>query len=239
MNKRLLFGILIWMFLLPAQAYAWTWTPLQLSVWEPVQMFPEKFNVYGMRLNLAYGSNRNLTGLDVGGVNLVTETQQGAQLGLVNLSEDSRGGCLGLLNYTSNLSGIQAGFLNTAQKSCNGIQVVGLMNLADQVRGAQVHCGVLGNGAVRVDGAQFVLLAGYNLTDDVNGLQMAMFGFNYANESVRGVQFAMLYNYAKKINGLQFGLVNACETLSGVQIGLVNVIWEEKFSILPLINFRF
>jgi hypothetical protein len=37
-----------------------------------------------------------------------------------------------------------------------------------------------------VAGAQLVLLEGYNLTDRAAGLQMAVFGFNYANESVYG-----------------------------------------------------
>ena len=108
------------------------------------------------------------------------------------------------------------------------MQAGALMNLSDYVKGLQVHFGILGNGAVKVDGAQMVLLAGYNLTNNLNGLQMAMFGFNYTTENVHGVQFAMLYNYAKKLNGLQFGLVNTCESLSGVQIGLVNIIWQEK-----------
>ncbi len=237
---RLLLVFLILMILLPSQALSWTWTPLQLSVWEPFQMFPENFNVYGIRMNLAYGSNQNLTGLDIGGINVVAQSQKGGQLGLINLSEDSWGGCAGLMNYSDNLHGLQFGLLNTAKNYSAGVQLAGLMNLADHVKGIQVHICVLGNGAVSVDGAQLVLLAGYNLTDDLNGLQMTMFGFNYANESVSGVQFAMLYNYAKNLNGLQFGLVNACESLSGVQIGLVNVIRkQEKMTIMPLINFKF
>ncbi len=190
-------------------------------------------------MNLAYGSNQNLTGLDVGGINVVARNQMGAQLGLINLSDDSAGLCAGVMNYTTRLGGGQFGLLNTAQNAMTGIQVTGIMNLSDHVKGAQVHCGILGNGAVTVSGAQFMLLAGYNLTDDINGLQLAMFGFNCANESVNGVQFAMLYNYAKNLNGLQISLVNACETLSGVQIGLVNIIWQEKMSIMPLLNFRF
>lgn len=239
MRKKILFIFLLALFLLPSSAVAWTWTPFQLSVWDPIQLFPERYDVYGIRINLAFGSNQNVTGLDVGGVNVVARNQFGAQLGLINLSENSAGLCAGVMNYTTRLGGGQLGLLNTAQDSMTGIQAAGLMNLSDHVKGVQVHCGILGNGAVTVAGAQFVLLAGYNLTDNVNGLQLAMFGFNYANESVNGVQFAMLYNYAKNVNGLQLSLVNACETLSGVQIGLVNIIWQEKMSMMPLLNFRF
>jgi len=240
MNKKLLFVFWILMILLPSHAYSWSWTPIQLSVWEPVQLFPERFNVYGFRLNFAYGNNQNLTGFDVGAINVIAEEQGGGQLGQVNLSESSLGGCVGLMNYTNKLRGCQLGLLNTAQNSLSGIQVGGLMNLSDHVQGAQLHFGILGNGAVSVDGAQLVSLVGYNLADDVNGMQMAMFGFNYANGIVEGLQFAMLYNYSKNMKGVQFGLFNACENLSGVQIGLVNVIRKaENLSIMPLLNFRF
>ncbi len=239
MKKMWLFIFFVLMILLPSVAFSWIWTPLQLSFWDPIQLFPENFNIYGIRMNLPYGSNQNVTGIDIGGMNVTIQGQTGGQLGLMNLSEDSWGGCGGVMNYTNNLHGVQFGLLNTAQKFSTGVQVAGLMNLSDHVKGVQLHCVVFGNGAVQVDGAQLVLLAGYNLTDDLNGLQMAMFGFNYANESVQGVQFAMLYNYAKNLNGLQFGLVNACETLSGVQIGLVNIIWQEKMSFMPLLNFKF
>jgi hypothetical protein len=237
MKKSVLFVLLALMVLLPSQAFSWTWTPLQVSIWEPVQLFPEKFDVYGMRLNLGYGSNQNLTGLDVGAVNVITDKQRGGQLGLINLSEYSLGVCAGGMNYTTNLRGGQVGLLNTAQDSLAGLQVAGFMNLSDHVKGMQMVV-LFGNGAVQVDGAQ-VVPVGYNLTDYVNGVQASGFGFNHANESVYGMQFAMFYNYAKNLNGLQLGLVNACESLSGVQIGLVNIIWQEKMSIMPLVHFNF
>ncbi len=239
MKKRLLLYALFLMILLPAQAYSWSWTPLQFSVWEPVQLFPENYNVYGIRLNLVYGRNQNVTGLDMGGMNTVIQSQKGGQIGLINLSEECRGASAGVMNYTGSLSGGQLGLMNTAQNSVSGLQVAGLMNLSDRVKGLQVHCGILGNGAASVDGGQFVLLAGYNLADKLSGLQLAMFGFNYSAESARGAQVAMLYNYAKNMSGFQLGLVNVCETLSGVQIGLVNIIWQEKIFFLPLVNFSF
>jgi hypothetical protein len=234
--------VLIFVFmgaLLPALAAAWTWTPLQLSLWEPVQLFPEDFDVYGIRLNLAYGSNKSVAGLDAGLVNVAALGQNGVALGLVNISDHSSGINAGGMNYTTRLAGGQFGLLNTAQDAVSGCQIGGLMNLSDQVRGMQAHCGILGNGAVDVAGTQLVLLAGYNLTDRITGLQMAMFGFNYANASVHGVQFAMLYNYTKHLAGLQLGLVNACDTLAGVQIGLINILRQERMTIMPLLNFRF
>jgi len=239
MNKKLLFVVCILMILLPSLAYSWSWTPLQLSLWEPVQLFPERFNVYGMRLNLGYGSNQNVTGLDAGIVNVVSDKQRGGQLGLLNMSENSLGVSAGGMNYSARLRGAQVGLLNTAQDSTSGLQVGGLMNLSDSVKGGQLHIGILGNGAVQVDGAQIVCLFGWNLSDYVNGLQASVFGFNFANEIVNGVQVALLYNYAQKMNGLQVGVINTCNHLSGVQIGVVNVINTEDMSIFPIMNFRF
>ncbi|HQO41156.1 MAG TPA: hypothetical protein PK986_11850, partial [Spirochaetota bacterium] len=45
------------------------WTPLQLALFNPVQIFDEKCNVYGLRLNLIYGVNSDLYGIDIGMVN--------------------------------------------------------------------------------------------------------------------------------------------------------------------------
>jgi hypothetical protein len=238
MNKKLLFVFWVLMILLPSQAYSWTWTPLQLSVWTPIQLFPENFDVYGIRMNLVYGNNQNMTGVDVGPLNVIAENQSGGQLGLMNLSGNFLGVCAGGMNFTNNFQGGQFGLLNTAQDSLTGLQFAGLMNLSDHVKGVQLHIGILGNGAVLVDGAQLVAF-GCNLTDSINGVQTAVIGFNLANGDVNGVQAAMLYNYAKNVNGLQLGVINICDNLSGIQIGLVNIIWQEKMSVLPLINFRF
>lgn len=57
------------MVLTSAPAFAWTWTPIQAAVWDPIQLFPERFDVYGLRCNLVYGSNQEVTGLDAGLIN--------------------------------------------------------------------------------------------------------------------------------------------------------------------------
>jgi len=154
MKKSVLFVFLVLMVLLPSQAFSWTWTPLQVSIWEPVQLFSEKFDVYGIRMNLVYGNNQNLTGLDVGALNVISDKHRGGQLGLINLSEHSLGASAGGMNYTTSLYGGQIGLVNTAQKSLSGLQAGGLMNLSDHVKGIQLHAGILGNGAVDVDCAQ-------------------------------------------------------------------------------------
>ncbi len=42
------------------------WTPFQLSIWNPVQLFDENRDVYGLRANLFYGKNRDVYGIDLG-----------------------------------------------------------------------------------------------------------------------------------------------------------------------------
>ena len=46
---------------------------IQLALFNPVQIFPEENSITGVRLNLLYGSNASVTGLDVGVVNRTTE----------------------------------------------------------------------------------------------------------------------------------------------------------------------
>ena len=41
-------------------------TPLQVSIWDPIQLVPDDWDVWGFRLNLPFGQNRNLYGADVG-----------------------------------------------------------------------------------------------------------------------------------------------------------------------------
>ena len=39
------------------------WTPLQLSIWTPVQLFGEKRDIYGLRTSIFNGKNRDIYGL--------------------------------------------------------------------------------------------------------------------------------------------------------------------------------
>jgi hypothetical protein len=75
------------------------WAPFQLSLFNPVQIFNEKSNIYGLRLNVLYGVNRDVIGLDLGLVNKA-EDVYGAQLGIIrNLVKGDMGGCqLGIAN---------------------------------------------------------------------------------------------------------------------------------------------
>ena len=56
--------------------------PIQLALLTPVQLFPETDTVCGVRLNLLYGRNVSVTGLDIG---LINHTTQGISTGSLDL----------------------------------------------------------------------------------------------------------------------------------------------------------
>jgi len=121
--------------------------PIQLALVTPIQIFPETDPIGGIRLNLLYGRNVSVTGLDMGLVNhTTTGSTMGFQSGLVGIVDSDfmgwqdcvvnvvQGRCEGLqwgvVNYTNDMSGLQLGFVNYARKM-KGIQI-GLVNIIRQ-----------------------------------------------------------------------------------------------------------
>lgn len=165
-------------------------TPFQLSVVNPVQLFPEETRVEGIRINLLYGVNKEVNGIDLGPVNRTTGTTKGVQLGAFPF---------GGVNMTENLEGLQfGGFwggVNLAGGEVTGVQVSGLIggiNKAGKLRGVQISG----------------LLIGVNLANDTKGLQLATL-YNQA-ETMHGLQLGLV-NVCKRMNGVQIGLVNVIE----------------------------
>jgi hypothetical protein len=56
----------------------------------------------------------------------------------------------------------------------------------------------------------------------IHGVQVAGLA-NVATAEV-GSQFSGIFNYGKKVNGIQFGLINVSDTLNGVPIGLLSIV---------------
>lgn len=121
--------------------------PIQLALVTPIQIFPEHYSITGIRLNLLYGRNVSVTGLDVGLVNHTTTGKfKGLQYGLVGLSDSDFAGwqdCFvnitnkkfegfqyGFVNYADYMSGFQLGLVNYAKKA-KGLQI-GLVNIIRQ-----------------------------------------------------------------------------------------------------------
>jgi len=115
--------------------------PFQLSLVAPIQLIPEESSIGGIRLNLIYGRNASLTGLDVGMVNHLTQgVSQGVQFGFLGLVDgDFTGWQDNAINVTKgNFEGLQLGVYNYA-KNMNGIQF-GFINYAVNMKGLQIGC---------------------------------------------------------------------------------------------------
>ncbi|NLG13506.1 MAG: hypothetical protein GX561_04790 [Lentisphaerae bacterium] len=132
---------------------AYDTTPLQIAIWPPsLQVVPPEIDVSGLKLNLPYGGNETIVGVDLGiastsnntsalQINLVNcahERFSGFQVGLLNLSGESRGLQIGvLMNSTDEVgSGLQIGIINSTTEM-NGVQI-GLINYTHFMIGFQV-----------------------------------------------------------------------------------------------------
>ena len=113
--------------------------PIQLALFSPVQIFPEDTAISGIRINLLYGKNTSITGLDWGLVNHTTSGQSlGVQFGLVGLADgDFKGLQDNFVNVThGDFEGLQWGFVNYANYA-NGLQL-GFINYANSMKGLQI-----------------------------------------------------------------------------------------------------
>lgn len=237
----------------PAVSRADGCSPFQLSLVTPIQLVPKDGSICGARLNLLYGSNREVWGLDAGVVNKA-ENLKGIELGLLvnlikSIEETPSWGiqAAGLVNRDIKVpfSGIQvAGIANVNRDvTFTGIQtaILGNQNMDSEVTGMQVSLfnhskkfnGIqvgLGNGVTVMEGAvALVVIPIYLLAAIVSGKS----GGNpplYAEREahidtvVKGVQFGVFTNITEELDGLQFGLFNyAGKTMNGIQIGATNM----------------
>ena len=76
--------------------------PVQLALWHPVQLFDSDTSIRGFRLDLLYGVNQDVLGLDLGLVNRTLGDQTGLQLGLANITH---GSFVGLRSGAVNMAG--------------------------------------------------------------------------------------------------------------------------------------
>jgi len=146
-KNRSLFGVAILTFIFIAQPLLAQQKPIQLSLFSPIQLVPEKNAISGIRLSLLYGKNTYVTGLDWGLVSHATSgTSQGAQFGLVGLVDadftgwqntavnitkgNFEGFQCGIANYAGHASGFKLGIVNYAM-SMKGLQI-GFVNIIKQ-----------------------------------------------------------------------------------------------------------
>lgn len=86
--KKLLMALLLVVCAPALRVLAEGTTPLQLSIWSPVQVFPSDWDVIGLRCGGIYSRNRQVYGVDVGLFNSADAASGGLQLGLGNLVTD-------------------------------------------------------------------------------------------------------------------------------------------------------
>ncbi len=113
--------------------------PINVALFNPIQIFPENNSIAGIRINIIYGKNISMSGLDWGLANHVgTGGFTGVQWGLINIDD---GNVTGWQNGAINLSnrdvkGFQWGWFNTG-KHVSGFQL-GLVNMAESLYGLQI-----------------------------------------------------------------------------------------------------
>ena len=112
---------------------------VNLSLFNPIQIYSEDTSVKYFRFSLIYGKNATLTGLDMGLVNHLTAGESKAlQLGFANYVEaDFKGLQSGAVNYTKGtFTGWQWGFVNYSGHT-KGF-MLGFINYTESMYGLQI-----------------------------------------------------------------------------------------------------
>ena len=154
----------------------------QASLWAPdLQLVPATESISGVRLEL-YGENKNMTGFEIGVVNITTGDFVGVT-GLLptlynRVDGTTKGVQFGIVNATKGeVVGWQHGLVNLPSAKVTGLQM-GILNWHEAAR-------------VDVSGVQFGLI---NTSKRVIGLQIG------------------LVNYAQSLKGVQIGLWNEVDS---------------------------
>ncbi|HNY66558.1 MAG TPA: hypothetical protein PKM41_14070 [Deltaproteobacteria bacterium] len=174
--------------------------PFQVTVIHPWQLFPEDASVQGLRINVLYGINESVEGIDYGLVNKVTRHARGVQLGAFLLCG---------VNMTGDVEGLQVGGL------LGGANIAG-----GDVTGVQLSGEIVGfNKAEGMDGLQASGFFGMNMAEDLRGVQIALI-YNQAF-TAQGLQVGAV-NVCDQMTGVQIGLINIIKDSSVPFLPFVN-----------------
>ncbi len=157
----------------------------QAALWAPdMQLVPASESVSGIRLDI-YGENKNVTGLELGLVNITTGDFTGVT-GLIFIPS--------IFNRVDGTTtGLQFGLVNVTKGEVTGWQA-GAINVFD----------------AKVTGLQTAIVnwGGEGIKADFTGLQI---GLVNAAKNVTGLQLGLV-NYAQTLKGLQIGLWNQVDS---------------------------
>ena len=163
-------------------------------------------------LNVLGGYTGGVNGVEVGGLfNINKRNVKYAQVaGLLNINGES-------------MFGAQvAGLNNTVLGGVNGVHAAGISNIVrGQLNGVQV-AGIYNHVSNTVKGIQVAGISNF-AKEKVNGMQISGIG-NIAYRQMNGIQVGGIFNYAKRLRGVQIGLINISDTSEGYSIGLLNII---------------
>ncbi|TFH17015.1 MAG: hypothetical protein E4H02_04010 [Lentisphaerales bacterium] len=191
---------------LPMNVPAETGRPFQIGIVSPVELVEPAESINGLRLNLLYGVNQNVTGWDFGICNHTVNNHNGLQLGGVNIvGNELVGFNMGLLNFAGGrVEGSSVGLVNWAVGDLAGTQDAILLNVARSKVTYQFALGV--SWGETVEGGQFGI-------------------FNRAT-SMTGMQVGLL-NVTRSLNGLQIGVLNCAFEKEGRWkiLPFVNACW--------------
>ena len=173
MFKKITITLVALMMMASASAAEDKEVPFLFSIIAPMAIPMDADNVNGLRLNLIYGSNKNVAGVDFGLIQQITGKGDGTQIGALNIAES--------------MDGPQFGIIGNTAKDIYGPQIAVGGNNADKITGAQLS--ILFNYAAELGELQFGII---NRTLKLGGVQVGL--FNFADKS-GGTQVGLL-NFA-------------------------------------------
>ncbi len=177
------------------------YAPFQLSIFSPIVFPPAEDNIEGFRLNLIYGKNEYVSGIDIGVIQHTTQNSEGFQLGIFNWGKTMNGLQLSMVgNKTEKNNGVQISTGFNLSTESNGLQIAPMLNFAKTINGQQITFGA-------------------NCAGEINGPQISIL-LNKAY-TVIGPQLGIL-NISKKEVRTQIGIINIANSVNNNQIGLFN-----------------
>ena len=133
--------------------------PVQLAIWNPLQVFDSQRSILGLRYSLIYGVNQDVSGLDIstgmtstkgdfagvqiGAFNIIDGIATGLQFGVFGSDTrkgEIRGVQVGLLagSFSGDVTGLQLSLGGNSGAETQGAQLGGFFNAADKAAGIKV-----------------------------------------------------------------------------------------------------
>lgn len=202
------------------------WTPVAIGLASPVQIpwGRATWDVFGIDINALYSDAPKMYGLGIGGLAMACrDKMKGIQIS-------------GLCNWnTVDSYGMRVSVgANVAFGTTYGVDI-GAFGYRPAMWGWDTE--FLGSYQEEIHGLQIGGLC--NASSKLSYGGAIAVGGNWA-KTAYGLQLGALFNFTDELHGFQIGLVNfARECPWGLQLGLVNIILDNRFKVLPLINFYF